>query len=368
MMRHPFAFNHPHRSLFLIVFFVSSVHLLPVGCTSGSREKVFPGKEWDIITPEKAGLNEAALTRIDSLMKKANANGVLIHNGYLVTEWCYGGAKETHFEVQSITKSITSSVLGLALHDGLIPSLDAKVKDYYPGLQVGPYTDEITFRHLVTASSGIKSTITEGRYFDPDNMKPGIESRYHNDHFHQLAAALTYIYCQELGEVFSNRVLQPIMAQDSMRWGYHRSSEVTCGNGRQTKVVGGYAFTHWSARDLARVGYLYLNEGNWDGRQLLPAAFTREARRAIPIPVMDMAPDASPDKRSNAKYGFGWRGKISKNGKELWYMSGNGGQFCIVLPELNLVMTKINSYKEKPYTGIDRFEEHIWNLFPQINE
>lgn len=334
-----------------------------VGCKAPTSKSVYPAEEWEKKVPGKMGMDMSVLVKIDSLMKVSEANGVLIYKGYLVDEWNYGGPANQTYEVQSITKSITSTVLALALYDGLIPSLDAKVKDYWPDFEAGPYTNEITFRHLVTASSGIKSTITKGTYYDPNNMKPGIESRYHNDHFHQLAAALTYIYGKELGEVLKDRILVPLQAQDIMRWGYHKSEGVTCANGKQVKIVGGYAYSHWTARDLARVGYLYLNNGKWKGEQLLPAEYTKEARRPIPIPVMDKNPDADPDQRWNGEYGLGWRGMPCAEGKTLWYMSGNGGQFCVVIPEYELVMTKINSYAKRPHRGLEQFDDLLWRIF-----
>lgn len=330
-------------------------------CKPAMGKTIFPGKEWKKKDPEKMGLNVKTLDRIDSLMQKTNANGVLIYKGCLVGEWNYGKPVDQRFEVQSVTKSITSTILALALQDGLIPSLDAKVKDHYPDFEAGPYTHEIAFRHLVTASSGVKSLITAGRYYDPNNMKPGIESRYHNTHFHHLATALSYLYGKDLGEVMNERILTPIQARDTMVWGHH-NLVITCANGKEVKVVGGYAFSNWTARDLARVGYLYLHDGKWKRNQLIPAEYAREARMPIPIPVMDMSPDAPASKESTNKYGLAWRGRPFDNGRTLWYMSGNGGQFCVVIPEYDLVMTKINSYSRQPQMGIEQFEELLWNI------
>ena len=322
----------------------------------------YPGAEWKRKSPQKMGLNMTVLAQIDSLMRHANANGILIYRGRLVSEWNYGGAVDQKFEVQSITKTLASMVLGLALKDGLISGLDAKVKDFYPNFEVGPYTGEVTFRHLVTASSGIKSTITKGRYYDPDNMKPGIESRYHNDHCHQLAAALTFLYCKDLGDVLKEKILIPIQIQDIMKWGHHNTT-VVCADGNEVKVVAGYAFSEWTARDLARVGYLYLNNGKWKKNQLLLPWYAKESRMPISIPVMDTNPDASPDQQlSDIKYGFAWRGRLDKHGNTLWYMGGNGGQFCVVIPEDNLVMTKINNYRQSPYTELSEFEALLRNI------
>jgi CubicO group peptidase (beta-lactamase class C family) len=329
-------------------------------CNVPITKNVFPAREWKKEDPEKLGLNMETLAQIDSLMKQAEANGAIVRNGYLVAEFNYGGPSDKTFEVQSITKSMTGIVLGLALKEKRIPNLDAKVIEYFPGFNAGPYTNEITFRHLVTASSGIKSTITKGRYYDPDNMKPGIESRYHNDHCYQLALALTYIYGKDLAEVIREKVLTPLMAQDSLKWGKHGS--VVCADGREVPVAAGYAFVHVTARDLARLGLLFLNNGLWKEEQILPHDYVVESRTPIPIPVMDTSPDAPPGRESGSKYGLAWRGRPSGKDKILWHMSGNGGQFCVVMPEYNLVMTKINSYKEKPYTEIGKFEKLLWDL------
>lgn len=341
------------RSLFVISILLSLFSSMSIMAAN------YPGREWKRGDPEKMGLNMEVLMQIDSLMEKANANGALIYKGKLVAEWNHGGTPDRTFEVQSITKTVTSTMLGLAIKDGLIADLDSKVKDYYPDFDVGPYTNEITFRHLVTATSGIKSTITKGRYYDPDNMKPGIECRYHNDHCHQLATALTYLYCKDLGDVFKERILTPIGARDANRWGYHKST-VICADGSEVKVVGGYAFYWWSARDLARLGYLYLNNGKWKRKQLLAPKYVKESTKPITVPVMSTNPSDS--RPTNSKYGLAWRGRVDDQGEILWHMSGNGGQFCVVMPENDLVMTKINSYKETPFTGIDFFDELLRNI------
>ena len=339
-----------NRLIFMIVIITGSF------LTLEASRPYYPGKEWKRCSPQKLGLDVMVLSKIDSLMRQANANGVLIYKGRLVADWNYGGKSDQTFEVQSITKTVTSVVLGVALKDGLIPELDVKVKDFYPAFEVGPYTEDITFRHLVTASSGIKSTITKGRYYDPDNMKPGIESRYHNDHCHQLACVLTFLYCRDLQEVLKEKILIPIQIQDTMQWGHHNST-VTCTNENEIKVVGGYAFSNWTARDLARLGYLYLQKGKWKKKQLLSPEYVKESRMPISIPVMDMNPDASPDQQlPNMTYGLTWRGRLNEQGETLWYMSGNGGQFCVVMPEYDLVMTKINHYQQRPYTEISSFE------------
>jgi hypothetical protein len=140
------------------------------------KKMLFPEKNWVKGDPEEYGFTKEALNKIDEKMKFAEANGVLIRNGCFLAEWNYACPPEKTVEVQSCTKSITSMMLGLAVQEGLIPNIDALVKDYWPNFETGPYTDKITFRHLVTMTSGMSAGgafVDAFDYVDPGNMEPG---------------------------------------------------------------------------------------------------------------------------------------------------------------------------------------------------
>ena len=109
-------------------------------------------------------------------------------------------------------------MLGLAIQEGLIPSLDTKVKACWPDFETGPYTDKITFRHLVTMTSGMATVRNWGLpYINPGNIEPGKEFHYHNDQPVALASALTYLYGRELRAVLKEKVLSFLQAD--MEWG-----------------------------------------------------------------------------------------------------------------------------------------------------
>ncbi|MEA1996767.1 MAG: serine hydrolase [Gemmatimonadota bacterium] len=302
---------------------------------------IFPDSQWLRAKPEDQGFDQAVIDSIGEIMKKNKANGVLIRNGYLVGEWSFGGEADKKFDTQSVSKSIASMTLGLAIRDNLISSIDDLVVDYYPDFKCGPYSDSITFRHLVTNTSGIALTRWKHQR-NPGWMKPGIENHYHNDHWTELARALTYIFGKPLKQVLEENVLNVIDAE--MDWwkdhtigGYVRKE-----NGDSILVNAGYAFSCWSARDLARVGYLYLNKGNWKGKQVIPEEYVRESWTEITQPIGGHRPGPGKAKRvSFAGYGLGW---WTGKGSGIWSMSGNGGQFCVVIPKYNIVMTKVNDY------------------------
>mgnify|MGYP001193248671 CR=1 FL=1 len=304
-------------------------------------QAVFPGKEWQRSAPEEQGFSRAVIDSIGAIMKRNNANGVLIRNGYLVGEWLFGGEADRKFDTQSVSKSITSLTLGLALRDGLIKSIDDRVVSYYPDFKCGEYSDSITFRHLVTNTSGIALTRWKHQR-NPGWMKPGLESHYHNDHWTELARALTYVFGKPLSQVMQENVLPALDAEmdwweDGVIGGYVKTA-----SGDSIMVNAGYAFSCWTASDLAKVGYLYLNRGAWKGKQILPAAYVRESWTEIPQPLGGRRPDSTQTGRMFSQgYGLGW---WTTKGSGIWSMIGNGGQFCTVIPKYNIVMTKVNDY------------------------
>jgi len=300
---------------------------------------IFPTKEWMRCAPEEQGFDAGLIEEIGAVMRKAEANGVLIRNGFLAAEWNYGGPRTAQFHAMSIGKSFTSLVLGLALEDGLIPSLDAKVKDLHPAFDGGPFTERITFRHLATMTAGIKSSRHQLNY--TKLLPPDVALVYHADHCAYLARALTYLYGRTLHSVLKERILDPVGA--GARWEIDEPpwSPVTANDGKEIPVNTGYGAIHFTAADLARVGHLCANYGAWKDRQLVAADYLRACW--TPIPYQDLRPH-----KWGEKYGLYWWSCAPG----VWHMAGWGGQFCMVWPECGLVMVKLNAASED-HTALD---------------
>lgn len=352
--------------LVLLCFVVSGGAFFLSACqqaSSASTDVTYPDVQWATATPEELQLDQAVLGEIDSIMNAAHANGILVVEGKAVREWTYDRPADEKIEVQSITKSMVSLLLGIALDDGKIASIDDKVVAYYPAFEVGPHTEDITFKHLVTTSSGIEAKKYGSRYLNPGNMPPGIDARYHNDHFDQLARALTYIYKQPLVDVLRDRVLSRIGG--TVEW--RPDDEVLLEDGTKVPVSAGYAFSKWTAPDLARIGWLFLNDGRWRDEQIVSAEYARACRTPLDIPVMTRRNgEAVAD--SGSTYGYGWRGSFVNDARDvMWYMSGNGGQMCVVIPQKHIVFVKINGYGERhrPFRGIGLFKNSLLNLIPE---
>lgn len=327
---------------------------------SASAPVIYPDADWETASPDGSNVDLDALGQIDSIMHAAHSNGVLVVDGKIVKQWTYDGPIDKKIEVQSITKTMVSLLLGIAIDEGRISDINDKVKEYYPAFEAGPHTDAITFKHLVTTSSGIEAKKYGYNYMNPNNMPPGIDARYHNDHFDQLARALTYIYKQPLLEVFSDRVLSK--TGGTVEW--RTDGEIALEDGTAVPVHAGYAFTQWNAPDLARIGWLFLNNGYWRGDKIISPGYAGKSRTALDIPVMTRR-NGEPVVDSASTYGYGWRGIFTNDKRDiLWYMSGNGGQMCVVLPEKNIVFVKINGFSEpyRPFRGAGLFRDPLLNL------
>lgn len=339
------------------------ISILLSSCSISKHKKEpnnFPGKNWENSDESTRNAHRTSIAQIDSIMKASHANGALIKDGKIISSWSYDKPSDEKIEVQSITKTIVSLLLGIAIDEKKIKSINSKVIDYYPAFDVGPYTDKITFHHLVTISSGISAIKHGENYGNPNNMKPGIDARYHNDHFHHLARVLTYVYRESLLSVLKSRVLLPLQAE--VEWA--TDGEVTLQNGNKILVYAGYAFTKWTAADLAKIGYLYLHKGNWNGKQIVSAKYVKYSMTPISIPLMISRPNQPLEEDLNNTYGYGWRGIKIAESDILWHASGNGGQFCAIVPEKNVVFVKINGYQEKykPYRGLGMFKDILSKL------
>lgn len=261
---------------------------------------------------------------IADLMNQDQANGVLIKDGYLIAEWNFAGTFDTQKNVQSCSKSITGLILGLALDSGLITDLDSRVKEYYPGFHSdNGYEDQITFRHLVTHTSGMETTGRwPDKYDEPIYKEPWIAFNYHNNHYLALSEALTYLYGTRLSTVLRENVLDYI---DAEMGSWNTIGEVETIDGNMVSINTGYSHTRWTASNLAKIGYLFINKGSWDGQQVVSEDYVEETFTEIPF---------------ETSYGLGW---WSINRGAAWTMMGQGGQFCLIIPDHNMVMTKINN-------------------------
>ncbi len=355
-----------------LMFSISIIFLLVVSLAlfiySNSENKsmtgntIFPSVNWAVSTPQAQGLDQVMMQQIGNMMQSEGSNGILIRNGYQVAQWNYHGNMETAIKAASITKSITSMLLGIAIKEGKIASLDSLVKDYAPSV-VGDlqYRNQITFRHLVTRTAGLYQRGTScgldygGWTYD---RPPGTELHYSCEEWTRLGRALTYVFNEDLLSVLNSRVLSRIGASVS-QWELDYvenvpTGKMTTANGATVPVRNGAANSYWTPKNLAKVGYLYLNNGKWETEQIIPESYVTASWTPVSFytdPEDFTAPGdmvtvewgsvyaRSVIDQGPLRYGLGWW-----NNGPGWFMSGHGMQFVYVWPEQNMVLVKLNDW------------------------
>ncbi|MFC1634802.1 serine hydrolase domain-containing protein, partial [Planctomycetota bacterium] len=210
---------------------------------------------------------------------------VIIRNGRLI--WKGANIDKKH-GVWSLTKSFTSTVLGLLIDDGKA-TLATLAKDYVPSMAT-VYPD-IALRHFTTMTSGYYAVGDEpsGSYkhgpsrtpFEPAPKPlfkpPGSRYAYWDSAMNQFANVLTRIADEPIEELFKRKIADPI-GMDSSKWDWGDFGKidgivVNGGSGNSNKHM------FISARELARFGHLFLNRGKWDGKQLISASWIEMATR-----------------------------------------------------------------------------------------
>ena len=252
--------------------------------------------------------------------------------------------------MQSVSKSLAAAAVGIAIKNGSIPGLDQKIMDYfdeYESSTPDPRRNAMTIRDVLTMTTGIQWDESSMPYTDPTSncvqmeesldwiqyvidqpmaFEPGEKYEYNSGATRLLSYLINKTTGQDLADYVKTNLFEILGIKD-----YYWKHTPT----GLTDAEGGL---YLSPRDLAKFGYLYLNNGKWDSNQLLPENWV-ENTPAKPVDTI----------WPKFKYGFQWwLMPYGKNHTAL-LASGLGGQRMIVLPELDIVavFTGWNIY-EKP--------------------
>ena len=318
--------------------------------------------DWPRSTPAQAGLQPDTLAQIEARISDRSWPGItsvlVVRHGKLAYEryWQDTDA-ETRHDLRSATKTLNALLLGAAIERGLIQDVQQPVFGFFPEYATHAHPDPrkqaITLEDLLTMSSLLEcndsnpfSAGNEERMyvsedwvgfvldlpikgFAPWDTRP--EDSPHGRSFSYCTAGsflLGAVIERASGEslaAFSRKVLEAPLGLGELHW---NRSPLGVGSG-----AGG---TRMRSRDAARIGELILRKGRWGKRQILPAAWV-EAMTTVHAQARD-----------DADYGYQiWRFRFAPEGAETtastpryatWAMSGNGGNYVFIQPELDLVV------------------------------
>ena len=258
------------------------------------RARTVPGAEWQKVDPARVGLDAAALERIAATAREGRSNClVVVRHGKLAGEWYFNGTTpESTQNVFSVTKSLASTLVGIAQDDGDLrasarasrwvpewrgtPAGQVRVRDLLSNDSGREWSPAIDYDRLIRAADRTQFAVDLGQ---PD--RPGQVWAYNNSAIQTLQRVLQNATGQEVGAYAQERVLGPL--------GMTRS--------RMTRDPAGNAQTFQglesSCRDLARFGLLMLRGGRWGSERIVSAAWVARATGVSSTPM-------------NAAYGYLW--------------------------------------------------------------
>lgn len=295
----------------------------------------WPTEGWQNSTPEAQGMDSAQLANMleDIASKETNIYSVLvIRNGYLVTEAYFPPyTRDTKMHIQSVTKSVIGMLVGRAISDGFIKGPDEKLVDFYQNRVFenrDHEKDAIRLKHLLSMSSGLACSeiLSSGPQMEQSSgwvqfvldstlaEEPGKMFGYCNGNAHVLSAILEKTTGMSTREYANQVLFEPlgIPAVDESTW-----------TGDPQKITNGGWGLHLRPIDMAKLGFLYLHHGQWDGQQIVPARWVTESTTQ------------QIQKDDGNGYGYLW---TVYPGSDHYAALGLGGQQIHVYPSRNLVV------------------------------
>ena len=287
-------------------------------------------------TPEAQGVSsEGILAFVEAADRQVKTmhSFMLVRHGLVVAEaWWKPESAEKPHQMWSLSKSFTSTAVGLAVEEGKL-KLDDKVLSFFPE-QAPPVVPEnlqkMTVKDLLTMTCGhdkeVKLSLTDTTPWvqaflaHPVPHAPGTHFQYNTPGTHMLSAIVGKVTGQTVLEYLKPRLFTPLGIQ-SPEW---RASP-------QGNTLGGWGLMV-RTEDIAKFGQLYLQKGQWQNKPLVPASWVAQATvKQVPNNAGKTNPETS-----DWAQGYGFQFWRSRHGA--YRGDGKDGQFCLVLPEEDAVI------------------------------
>lgn len=265
---------------------------------------------------------------------------VMVCRDSLLHEQYWDGYSDTsHTNSFSVSKSYVSALLGCALTDGHIKTIDEPVSTFIPEFKEKG-REHVTLKHLVSMTSGVDfdenyinpfAYPAEGYYGEnlleastkyPLGEEPGKTFRYMSGNTALLGVCISKAVGKPLSDYLSERLWKELGCEQPAWWSLDKK------DGYEK----GFCCLNSNAKDFARLGMLYLNNGKWKGKQVIDSAFIKQS--VVPYDCNES------DGCKNRTYGYSWW-ITSYNNLEVFYARGILGQYIMCVPKYKLVIVKL---------------------------
>ncbi len=297
--------------------------------------------DWKVSTPAEQGIDPLLVAELyhNAAEMETLYSLLVVKNDHLIAEdYFNGGSVGKKTLIQSVSKSYVSALVGIALEQGCLSSVDQKMVDFFPELagQIkDPRKKEVTIRQMLQMRSGYPDEETHQDYLDalywgeypelivefPLVSDPGTRFNYSNLTYSWLAIMLHRACGTDLKSYAQEHLFQPLDTEVG-KWLQDRDGYYIGSGG-----------IHITARDAARFGWLYLNEGEYQGDQIVPADWVRASLQTY----SENAKKYGGLIFKNLGYGYGWwSATVGDHGFNFAW--GHGGQLIVLLDELDMVI------------------------------
>ncbi|MGY4234854.1 CubicO group peptidase (beta-lactamase class C family) [Bradyrhizobium sp. USDA 4449] len=316
----------------------------------------WPTKSWKVSTPEEQGMDSAMLARlVENVGGYKQDSAMIIRHGRIVAEAYYAPyvAGISH-DLRSVTKSVVSTLTAIEIQHGLLDSVDHPVLDLFGDKNVANVDDNkraMTVQTLLDMTSGLAwqeraytpdETIIR-MYKSPDRTKfvldqpmsgpPGSNFYYNSGNPYVLSALITRTTGLSAFD-FAKKELFETLGITSAKWGSVDAQGVTDGE----------AGLFLNPHDMARIGYLYLHNGAWEGKQIIPSAWVERAQEG----------------KIAASFGFHYANLWWSLPEKGAYMArGRHSQLIVVLPRLDIVAVMTGVLRDDEFYSVSRFIDDI---------
>jgi len=339
------------NTLLVFLLATSALFCAPLAIAQQTTQ-VWPTRGWLVSSPEEQGMSSGQLTRLFDFGVRNDMDSVLVtRHGRIVLEATYAPFRAgLKHRVYSVTKSVVSTLVGMALGDGLLDSIDRKVVDFFPGRTIANLDDAkkaITVRQLLDMTSGLGWTeglsaaaesygamtrSPDWQQFILDHpmvSAPGTRFYYSSGNSHLLSAILRTVTGRSALDYAREKLFGPLGIDDVL-W-----------QADPQGVSGGGAGLYLQPRDMAKIGYLWLRGGMWEGRQILPAAWIEGVRAAD----VDMRESWARDLRYGRQF---WAMPL----RDAFMAVGYHRQLIVVMPKLDIVAVVTGSSRFANLNGM----------------
>jgi CubicO group peptidase (beta-lactamase class C family) len=320
--------------------------------------------EWQVASPDSQGISASGLEEVLDAGHSVYSlrSLVVVRNGYLIAERYYGAAAYSLLTIFSITKSISSLLVGIAIHEGKIKNLDQTLGELLPEAAARhpeARINQVTLARILTQRTGLE--------YDDNNVAPLVAAKdavsyvqllplsrndppnwvYSNAGCSLLSPILRRAVGEAIDEYAKQRLFSPLGITD-FEWERDNTGNPLSWRGLRLRT-----------RDLAKIAWIMADGGQWQGKQVVPADWVRDSTTSQVQVGTTLPPISDPG------YGYLWWTGTLKGRPAAWGW-GHGSQFAMIVPSLRLAIA--TNAQAGSYQRTRAQDQQVMALLTQIVE